>query len=394
MADTHQYNQYEKLVRRIGYSVGLEDIVDRIDKLVNLYVAERDINVALWKNLVKEGYGRKISDELDAAKWGGSRKSNKKLGAEDHFADFYSELNLLYRANSQIFPLYGLEILSIIKRYYNNTSLYYKALKSIILLFILEADGDIFLNCLIGNFEKEKTIDALCKMFSTKKSKYMNAYVNTFSLNKLIPIFKVQTSGKNNIFNTKTNQETELKIPDDYISKVIPTRKGWAIQLGLYQNSIEKPGIELLTFLKKMNICHESFSTFYCYSETHKTLFIDEEKMEIVPISKPEFIHDFLNFRLREDDKQLIVPKHNEIITLLIKIMELYKEGNKVKGVIRHQLPLQILLPTFYVITALDGYVDTDLNEFIKEEQKSSERKLDMLHLRGTEIEGAITIRT
>jgi len=396
MADIHQSKQYEKLIRRIGYSVGLEEPVERIGKLVNLYVEERDINMALWKRLVKEEYGRKISDDLESVKWGGSRKTNKKLGAEDHFADFYSELNLISHKNNQIFPLYGLEMLSILRQYFSDNIKYQMALKSIILFFILEADGDIFLNCLLGDFEKERVKENLIQMFHTKKEAYLKSYISPYSRNKLSLLFKVQTStAQENIFDRKVVKKEEIEIPEDYISKVLPSRKGWATQLGLFSEKIDELGLKLLSFLSKMQIINGSFAVFYCYSENHKALFIDEEKAGIPPIHRKIFIE---NFFLSYFESEHSVESKNKLnytdgYNLLLKIMELYKSANKAKGLIRHQLPLQILFPVFYIILALDNFAPFDLDEFIRDEQKSPDRRIDILHLRGNETEGALSFR-
>ena len=397
MADIHQSNQYGKLIRRIGYSVGLEDIVERVNKLVELYVKESDINLALWKNLVKEEYGRKISDDFEAAKWGGSRKTKKKLGAEDHFADFYSELNLIFHQNNQIFPLYGLEILSILRRFYSDNNKFQEVLKSIILLFILEADGDIFLNCLLGNFDKEKVKENLSNMFSIKKHVYLSSFISPFSHNKLSQLFKVQTStAQESIFSPKNpNQKNDNEIPEDYLSKILPSRKGWATELDIFSNTLNAKGKKIIDFLRQMNIVNNTQAIFYSYSETHKSLFLDEKNLGIHPISRKSFIKNFFEAYLKNENSNnpLKEVNHQEIYNLLFRIMSLYKTGNKTKGILRHQLPLQVLYPTYYVISILDDLQYGDLDVFIQHEQKSADRKLDIIHLRGSETEGALSFR-
>lgn len=402
MADTLQSKQLDKLVRRIGYSVGLEEPVDRITKLVEIYVQEGDINLALWKKLVKEGYGRKISDDLEVAKWAGNKKTQKKLGAEDHFADFYSELNLIFRRNNQIFPLYGLDILSILRRYYlHSDDKYREAIKSLLLLFFLEADGDIFLNCLLGDFNKIPTEDNLIKMFTTKKNAYLNAFISPYSRNKLLSIFKVQTSAsQNNPFERRSiAKNEEIIIPEDYISKILPSRKGWATQLNLVSDSgaLEELGKRLIEFLKRTQIVKDSYAAFYAYSETHKILFIDEKKHGIIPLDRKEFTRKFFASYFNRDSLTSVEPPATDgtqfIYDLLNQVMEFYRSGNIAKGMLRHQLPFQIIFPIFYIISNLDNLPNYNLETFLAEEQKSLSRKLDVINLRGVEMEGAITFK-
>jgi hypothetical protein len=397
MADIHLSKQYEKLIRRVGYSVGLEELVQRINCLVDLYVEHRDINIALWKQLVQNVYRRKISDQFEAGKWGGSKKTSKKLGAEDHFADFYSELNLLFRQNNQVFPLYGLEILSILRRYYwDNNDKYLEASRGLLTLFILEADGDIFLNCLLGNFAKKEVKQGLTLMFKEKKQKYSKVYLNTYSRNQLSLLFKVQSSTSTTSIFKKAAESKDIDVPDEYLSKILPTRKGWAAELGFFADSLQERGLKLLSFLSRQQIVNEKYAAFYAYTETHKVLFVEEEKAGIHSIYRKDFIRDFFyfywdNVPVSNDEIEL---RHGYAYRLLFRIMELYKEGNKVKSIIRHQLPFQILYPVFYIISALDNQGCIDLGILISQEQKSADRKIDVVHLRGNELEGALTLKS
>lgn len=395
MADIHQYSQYEKLVRRIGYSVGLEDPIERINWLVDLYVEEKDINLALWKSLVRDRFGRKISDDFEIQKWAGNKKNKKKLGAEDHFADFYSELNLIYRTNNQILPLYGLEILSILKRLLPEDK-YMEAIKGLLLLFFIEADGDILLNCLLANFDKEATKEKLENMFRHKRDTYLKVFSTSYSRSKLLSIFRVQTAPvSSSAFERRSLNIEEIEIPEDYLSKVIPTRRGWSSQLQLLGSSQEGYGVKLITFLQQKKIINESWAAFYCYAENHKALLIDNEKFGIPSLNRKDFMRDFFLSHFGKSNSQIDdrVFDRQIIYDLLSKVMELYKKGNKVKGMLRHQLPLQIMFPIFYIVCCLENLEYIDFEMFLNEEQKSPDRKLDLIHLRGGVMEGAISLK-
>src|SRR5688572_15224563 len=113
MAVIVQVDPFDRLIRKIGYSVGLEDLVKRVAMLAALYAKEGVITAAAFRDLVKNDFGRAEN-------------------AVEHFANFYSQLNLvraiawehsgaLNQRKSVAIPkalevLYQLDTLSILRR--------------------------------------------------------------------------------------------------------------------------------------------------------------------------------------------------------------------------------------------------------------------------------------
>ncbi len=388
----HQSEQFEQLVRRVGYSVGLEDLVSRVEILTDVYFNERDMNLALWKNIVQERYHRRTSDDFQETTWIGARKSKTKLGAEDHFANFYSQLNLLTKVQNQVMPLYGLDVLSILKGSLTDIQTFRRALRTILTLFVIETDGDIFLNCIVGDFEKDTTADAISAMFNYKHEAYKRAFQSQQARSKLESVFTVQSakqpqSVQNGPYSVSAAVPTT--VPPEYLDKVLPTRKGWYEQL-----EIDRTGrASTLSFLKKQGILvNDRFCAFFPYAETHRKFFIPEGILGVNEISHLDFVRDAMRFFSGVHNLPVRVSREHAI-ALLREIAEAYKNTSSARGVLRHQIPLYILFPCFYLILMLRDHLYMDLEVFLTEEtRRADERILDVTNLKGSE--GALSIKS
>src|SRR4051812_21312380 len=120
-------NPYQALIRKIGFSVGLEKLLERVRALVDLYDTNRGISRASFSELVEVKFKRKAE-------------------AVFHFAHFYNALNLIKFYGRELLPLYQLDSLAILKRLVGSDSRKYEDAVAVILTqALIEADGDIFL---------------------------------------------------------------------------------------------------------------------------------------------------------------------------------------------------------------------------------------------------------
>ena len=94
MADIVHSSSRNLLVRKIGYSAGLERTRSRLANLVDLYSAEHQITETSWTGLVQHRYGR---------------------DAKNHFENFFKVIGVLRREQSRLVALPILESLAILK---------------------------------------------------------------------------------------------------------------------------------------------------------------------------------------------------------------------------------------------------------------------------------------
>ena len=102
MVATIRDDPYLCLMRKIGYSVGLETLPDRVIELTNLYVEQRELNYALFRDLVTIKFQR----------------NNERSIKE--FANVYGSLNLLKLYGKKLRVLPNLDTLSILRQHFTD----------------------------------------------------------------------------------------------------------------------------------------------------------------------------------------------------------------------------------------------------------------------------------
>jgi hypothetical protein len=143
-----QADDYSALMRRIGYSVGLERLRERYGSLVDMYAERRKFDTSDYLELATEVW------QVETGLQGRGKKR------AEHMADVYAALGLFQLTQLQVQPLPGLDIgaiaaslLSAPKREQG---------KDLVLLhLIVEADADIFLNLLDVSFDPARAGDRL-----------------------------------------------------------------------------------------------------------------------------------------------------------------------------------------------------------------------------------------
>lgn len=407
MAVIIQADPYDALIRKIGYSVGLEKIIERVDYLVDLYVEDCALSKVKFDELVEKRFDRGIE-------------------SAEHFANFYGCLNLLKNNGNQYVPLYNLDSLSILKRYFvNDRDAFLAALKFILLQALIESDGEIFLNGLGVDFKPEQFRTALISMINYKREAIRNVIESTPLLKTIdskitIETQKTQTSKEDKTSHKKnelrfarrtenlstilkrteplsdlTNlQKIEINISDDYLKKVSATRKGWASECGLFVNGQKTAvGVQLLNSLEKKLGIKTSLGcyVFWPYaSELALIRIVDPNKIHALKLTKWDLLCAIAEgLGNVEVDSFNEANNYSEIINLLLEIYELYKKGDKIVGSIRHQLPLYVAEPCIVAISYAKSIKIPPFKEIVDSEgQKKQYRRINKTPIRGTE--GAI----
>ena len=397
MVDIAPVDPYQCLSRTIGYSVGLERLVDRVVRLVELYAESRELSILAFKDLVETGFGRR--------------------NAAMHFADFYAALGLVRIIGRDIHPLSNLEALSILRRYVNgDDSLFLATSKTILIRAVLEADGDVFLNGLASAFEPTLFRTALINMMKSKRRSISNVVRSPNALRKVYSVLDIKTqpsyrgqrdreagSSARYPFTKRTepldlgkrtthlseNINGEIVVPDDYLKKVSATRKGWAQDFSLFEKGcMTVHGLNLLAVLDKhLDVKQEEGCyVLWPYSRDLRQLQIRSED-----IGAPEMTPWDLICAVAESVGDTEVEgfdesrDYSEVVAQLKEFHRLYREGNTVYGSIRHQLPLYIAEPCAVALCAAAGQPIPPLPAIIDAENRRPFRRINRIVISGTE---------
>lgn len=394
MAAIVQSNPYNCLIRKIGYSVGLESVSDRIKTLTEIYVKDKKLNYSVWEYIVREKYGLSGSKSVE------------------HVGNYFSSINIIKIYNKDLTTLFGLDILSILRRYFSDDFKFNESVNYILTFLILEADGDIFLNCLSSSFDKAKIKHDLIEMISAKRSAIKKAITNQEILKNINSILDIKqqrqsNEDKNSIFGGRNSSPFEVRkdplygqisdeilISDDYLKKVPQTRKGWAQDLGLYDNNkITYSGHRLLAELSCLNLCTPNGAyVFWPYQQELASIFINPNDIGIPPLERLDIL-SCLSSSKNEINKEEFDPvgNYSDVINTITDIYKLYKLGDVDKGKIRHQLPLYVLFPVLFAINYVENKNIVPILEILDREYKSRERLINKISIAGTE--GAIFIK-
>lgn len=241
-------------IKKVGYSVGLEDLQKRAMDFAQAYASNPSFRLSTWSKLVHE-------------KW------NLK---SDHIADVFAALEIVRIANKE--PIAGNvgEALGICARQLSGDSLW-SAVRYLVTLTIVQHDGDIFLNALQASFNENRFVTLLMDALSSKRGtlfELFSAYPEREAITRAIRIDRQKTNQGSAAahkglmgatagrpLSTKINA-LRLGLPRpadldkfeppslDYVAKVLVTRRGWAETLGLFgSNGITASGTAFLTSL-------------------------------------------------------------------------------------------------------------------------------------------------
>lgn len=395
MAVIAQSNPYQGLSRKIGYSVGLENVVRNATMLVDAWSSKaRTFKISDWNALVREGFGRNES-------------------AAEHIANFFTSLNLIKVFGNEVHALYGLDALLMLRaRYADREDLFQCAVRLVLLQLIVEADGDIFLNCLHARFDRDVARDEIAQMVSEKWSAVRSNIANVQAQDRLwdviairsLPAGPAKESSTGGPFARRTQplkvsalrqsaKTRTVEVHDSYLDKVLPTRKGWAKDLHLVdQDDLTPSGAALLDNLRSIGIAGDGAYRFWPYQHDLAKLRLSATDLGAKAVTAWELLQQLIRSYGGLLDPSLDEDKCSEVAVLLKELHALYKAASPAQGSIRHQLPIYVAKPVVGAIYLAERRPLIDLPACIEHEiHKESGRRFDVTNVRGTE--GALIFR-
>jgi hypothetical protein len=280
---------------------------------------------------------------------------------------------------------------------------------------LIEADGDIFLNALGASFSREGTRTRLCLMVEAKWGPLRKVFVNRNLQQKIWDIVSIRSQPANAIverdspsgaspfakrtqplssFTRRPDSAAEafhVEVQDSYLDKILPTRKGWATDLGYFDGkSLTTSGEALLSTLGKLGMLTETGAiAFWPYAHDLATLRIDHHQLSAEPISNWDCLCGIAAAAGATTSD--LVPTEDDLLALMRTVFDLYRSGNAGRGSIRHQVPIYIMKPAVVGIYAGEKKPIPPLPQFIQAEITGSTRRFDFTNIRGTE--GALIFR-
>jgi len=353
MADIVQHRQDKLLIRKIGYSVGLEDTLKKLFDLSNLLNENQEVSNHHFENLVTNKNG-----------WNRSHSSVK------HLLNIFSSLNFLNVSNGRYIIGDILEASTLLRKNIPDNEDYLESIKPIFLYSILLSDGELFLNLLKINFDKNKVKNQL-SLFREKKITLFNKYYqmindqnylhNTIDFKEIsILQGKKEINVKNKKLGPLGNQKKpeisqnisnfDINLSDDWYTKILPSRKRWAISLGLYKdNEVTDEGLRLLKNinnlmpkeLRKNNNSYSILPTdFEILRQTSNHNFPKEFEIKFFDLI------DAINKTYIKDDRPTLINlplTGNKLIKQMSDLEKQYRNLDKKFTSIKQDLPLMIL---------------------------------------------------
>jgi hypothetical protein len=361
MVGTAQAADFAIFMRKIGYSVGLENLVSRAGDFGRAYAAEDSFRYADWIRLVRELWSLK----------------------SEHVADVFASLRIVRIINRDPIPGAIGEALGILARRLDGER-YDRAVRFLILLAVISQDGDIFLNALASSFRREEFRDAILQVIRAKRETLFSvfgSYQEKEAIFHAVAIDRQRTNRGSSGGKTLgalakgrplADRTTSLGLPqkldltrldepsEDYFDKVLVTRRGWAETLGLYDDALTDSGIRLLSQLRERSF-GVGAGPFLVWPTSFEiaTARFNLGTFSGIPIKSTldfmQAVAEGLRDRAAIDSKGS--PTDKSFGSYVASVYDDYRLLSQNRSMIRNELPLEVLGATWYAEGEANGTV-------------------------------------
>jgi hypothetical protein len=341
MVATIHRDPYRLLIRKIGYSVGLENTLERVRDLTYLYAQEKIVTSSNITELLRKKWELKT----------------------DNILDFFNELDLIHFEAGAIFVLPTLDALAILcwKLIEADFEL---ALRAILLCSILSSDGDIFLNCLSARFDRDAVRTQLTRMVELKRARVKAAIRTPQAIRKIDRFIAIenQTTNKGGAvagqgINALHRREvlevkrgplavassTPVVVSNDYLRKVPGRRRDWAVSLKLAddEGALTDPGKRLLELFARLEQENAGTFTFWPYPDELRQLNLNKKDVQWTTPDRERIIYGLKEVMTGETFRTESCSYETSVEWLETTFMS-YRALNPVRSMVRVELPLRV----------------------------------------------------
>ena len=400
MVVTAHSDPYGIFLRKIGYSVGLEQTLSRLRDLQELYVSRGDITLASWKELVGE-----------KNRW--HLKSN-------NIADVFFALRLIHNTPGDLHVLENLDATAIATSLVNNEQEKQVARSIVFLWALLVNDGEIFMNLLLSKFEEKIIKEKLSAMIEYKRKNLVKvlpgkdamkriarivtierqeknkgsagAGLSVVSLKRTEPLHSVasltrtEILHKNRLLGSDSLINQPVEFSNDYFRKVPSTRKGWADALGLWSDDIgiTDLGCNFINSLRSFG--YISDDGFFVFWPMDYELVRSGFKPNLIEGTKTlwETLIEFASAYARVHVKPFEVTDTNVLVNQLDCMMKVYRSLHTRKSMLRRELEIAVAYPASVAIACAKKEPVIDVPKALNFEQKGNQRRISFRRSRNT----------
>jgi hypothetical protein len=232
MPATARSKSFDVFIRKLGYSVGLENLLERFRDFGESYGSRETFGYADLLNLVHGKWGLKNA----------------------HVLDVFRSLDVVLLNRGEIGVLETGDALGILWHQRRQVD-YEQSTRFLLAYALIVADGDIFLNALASSFEPSEFSARVTRMIEYKWTVLENVFSTPLQRSDIYRSVNIEIQGNNPGSRGLSQKEGPLARPEpgvvhlgplqstsdrppiqlsaDYMRKVLSSRRGWAISLGL-----------------------------------------------------------------------------------------------------------------------------------------------------------------
>lgn len=253
MVGTAQVDDFAVFIKKVGYSVGVEALLQRATDFGERYGSVPSFREADWVWLVQE-------------RW---RLKSANVG------DVFGALGIARIHNHEVFPGPIGESLGVARQLLSGET-FDQACRLLVGLAVVAADGDVFLNALRSKFERKATAKALVSMVRQKRDALFQCFQSARDREAVASAVSIERQRSNKggrssgglaamakgsplreraqgLGLSKPIDVTFVEAPsEDYLHKITVSRKGWAESLDLFcGEDLTDAGVDFLSLLSK-----------------------------------------------------------------------------------------------------------------------------------------------
>src|SRR5450830_21195 len=371
MVGIAQPENFSIFLRKIGYSVGLENTLSRFSDFCHLYAKTPQLKNSDWKALVRKKWDLKTENIGDVF----SSLKIANITPQGIFAGPFGEAGALC-----INFLYTPKEINL-------------ALSNLLALSIMLADGDIFFNCLSAQFGIESIPRRLTGMVLGKRQELFQIFKSQAEQEAIATAITIErqrtnkgssskgsrlgaaaglglAGGLGHLGLPKAKDVHSMESPSaDYLRHIVPSRKEWARSLGLLSKDgeVTSQGWRWLQILGDGGFVFQSGE----YSLRPTKFELESHRLGAIPelASCAPRTWDYISMVARglaTSDLHDAEPDDRALSSLTIDLFAAFREFSQDRRMVRNELPLFVALASYMALSRASGKNLVDYDAWLR----------------------------
>lgn len=371
MVGIAQPENFSAFLRKVGYSVGLENTLSRFSDFCEEYASIPQFKISDWSSLVHNRWGLKTGN----------------------VADVFASLGIAQVGNQGVFAGPFGEAGAICVRLLGATAERDMALRHLLALSILLADGDIFLNCLAARFKTEEIMRRLTGMVLGKRQELFELFKTQAEREAIAGAITIERQRSNKGGASKGSRLTaatsaglsggltHLGLPkpkdvyhmdppsSDYLRHILPSRREWARSLGLCDKDgeVSPQGWRWLECIGGAGFVFSSGE----YSLRPTKFELERNRLSAIHqlMSQAPSTWDYIalvSSGLATEDSRAERTDNDAIASLTGSFFEAFREFAQDRRMVRNELPLLVALSAYMAISRARGEALIDYDAWLR----------------------------